>query len=151
MDLILWRHADAEDAYSGISDAERKLTDKGHKQAQKMAAWLNPQLPDKVRIVVSPAIRAVQTAEALKRKFEISDKLFTSAAACDYLEASGWPGADCVLLVGHQPTLGELAALLMSGTPQMWDIKKGAVMWLRSVGDGSEATLRAAMVSGMLK
>ena len=151
MDLILWRHADAEDAFGGITDRDRKLTDKGQRQAKKMAAWLNPQLPDNTRILVSPAARALQTAEALKRKFEISDKLFTSAAASDYLEASGWPGADCVLLVGHQPTLGELAALLMSGTPQMWDIKKGAVMWLRSVGDGSEATLRAAMMPGKLK
>ena len=151
MDLILWRHADAEDAFGGISDAERTLTDKGHRQAKKMAAWLNPQLPENTCILVSPAARAMQTAEALERKFEISEQLFTSASASDYLAASGWPNEECVLLVAHQPTLGQLAALLMTGTPQMWDIKKGAVMWLRSVDGGNGATLRAAMVPGMLE
>ena len=47
--------------------------------------------------------------------------------------------------------LGEIAALLMTGTPQMWDVKKRALMWLRSVDGGSDATLRAAIVPGMLE
>jgi phosphohistidine phosphatase, SixA len=42
MELILWRHAEAED---GSPDLERELTGKGHKQAEKMAAFLRPRLP----------------------------------------------------------------------------------------------------------
>ena len=67
MDLILWRHAEAED---GTADAGRKLTDKGLKQAQQMAAWLAPRLPQNTRILVSPATRTQQTAAALDREFE---------------------------------------------------------------------------------
>ena len=62
MDLILWRHAEAED---GSPDAKRKLTARGRKQAKQIARWLKPRLPADARIVVSPALRAVQTAEAL--------------------------------------------------------------------------------------
>jgi phosphohistidine phosphatase len=153
MDLILWRHAEAEDIHDGIDDGERKLTAKGKKQAQKMAAWLNAQLPDDVRIIVSPAVRAVQTAEALDRKFELDKGLFTSASISDLLTVSRWPVEGTVLLVGHQPTLGQFAALLMSGHPQNWDVKKGAVWWLRSAPEGSNlnATLRAAMAPAMLE
>ena len=62
MDLILWRHAEAED---GVPDGARALTKKGLKQAAAIAAWLKPRLPDATRILVSPATRAQQTAAAL--------------------------------------------------------------------------------------
>lgn len=153
MDLILWRHAEAEDQQKDISDLERKLTAKGKRQAQKMAAWLAPQLPPDTRILVSPATRTVQTAEALKRKFDISEQMSIAATVSDHLAASRWPVDGIVLLVGHQPTLGQLAALLMSGHPDAWEIRKGAVWWLRSAPEGSNlhATLRAAMLPGMLE
>ncbi len=153
MDLILWRHAEAEDAYGDIGDTERALTGKGLKQAQKIAGWLNPQLPDDTRILVSPAIRTRQTADALGRKYQTSDLLFTDAAISDYLSASRWPDDNCVLLVGHQPTLGQLAALLMAGHTHYWEIKKGAVWWLRSTSEDSavHAMLRVAMLPSMLE
>ena len=153
MDLILWRHAEAEDIHGHMNDADRPLTAKGRRQAQKMAAWLNARLPPDTRIIVTPAVRTVQPAEALDRKFEQRNELFTSAAVSDHLGIARWPVDGTVLLVGHQPTLGQLAALLMSGHSQHWDLKKGAVMWLRSAPDGSEAhaTLRAAMVPSMLE
>ena len=153
MDFILWRHAEAEDIRDGINDDERQLTAKGIKQAQKMAAWLNPRLPGDTRIIASPATRTIQTAAALERKFETSDQLFTSASISDHLAAARWPIDGTVLLIGHQPTLGQLAALLMSGHPHGWEIKKGAVWWLRSAPEGSNlhATLRVAMLPGMLE
>lgn len=152
MDLILWRHAEAEDLHEGSGDHERKLTAKGKKQAQKMAAWLDPLLPQDARIIVSPARRALQTAEALKRTFEINEQLAPAASLSDHLAAARWPADDTVLLVGHQPTLGQLAALLMSGHPLAWEIRKGAVWWLRAAAQGKQlhATLRAAMLPGML-
>lgn len=152
MDLILWRHAEAEDLRNGGSDHERKLTAKGIKQAQKMATWLALHLPQDTRILVSPAMRTLQTAAALKRKVEISEQISTSASLADHLAAARWPVDGNVLLVGHQPSLGQLAALLMSGHPYQWEIRKGALWWLRSEPEGSNlyASLRAAMLPGML-
>ncbi len=127
MDLILWRHAEAED---GIPDAKRKLTPHGEKQAKRMAHWLKERLPDDVRILSSPALRCVQTAQALGLPFEESKLLSTSATAQDVLTAGGWPqSGGTVVIVGHQPTLGHLAALLLTGEESDWNIKKAAVWW----------------------
>ena len=152
MDLILWRHSEAEDIHHDIQDHERELTAKGKKQAQKMAAWLLPHLPRETRIIASPATRTIQTAKALEQKFAISDLVSTNGSLSDHLAVARWPIDDTVLLVGHQPTLGQLAALLMSGHPHHWEVKKGALWWLRSVPEGCDgyATLRVAMLPGML-
>lgn len=152
MDLMLWRHAEAEDYNSG-GDHERRLTAKGKRQARKMAEWLAPRLPQDTRILVSPATRAVQTAAALEREFELCKQISTGASLADHLAAARWPAAGSVLLVGHQPTLGQLAALLMSGHPEAWEIRKGALWWLRSAPEDSKlhATLRVAMLPGMLE
>ena len=131
MELILWRHAEAEDIHPGISDYQRRLTPHGEKQAREMAAWLRQQLPEKTRILVSPAQRTIQTANALKLDYRIEPAIGTSAAPDDLLGAASWPdGEDAVLLVGHQPTLGQVAASLMTGTEMDWSVKKGAVWWL---------------------
>lgn len=153
MDLIIWRHAEAEDIRAGISDSERKLTAKGKKQARKMAGWLTPRLPQELRILVSPAARTVQTAEALQREFDICDLISPSASLSDHLAAAGWLEDGCVMFVGHQPSLGQLAALLMCGHAYPWEIKKGAAWWLRSLPPGNkpQAMLWAAMVPGLLE
>ena len=74
MDLLLWRHADALD---GAPDHERALSDKGHKQAKRMAAWLNERLPADTLILASPAVRAQQTVAALKRDYQTVAELDT--------------------------------------------------------------------------
>jgi len=113
MDLILWRHAEAE---PGEPDLGRRLTAKGIKQAERMAVWLDGHLPDTCRILVSPADRAQQTALALKRKFRTVPELAPGATVDGVLTAAGWPDArEPALIVGHQPTLGEVAAFLLSG------------------------------------
>ena len=143
MDLVLWRHAEAE---AGVPDTTRKLTKKGEKQAEKMAAWLNARLQSPVRILVSPATRAQQTAQALNQKFETIKEIGLNSSAQRILAATGWPHAEgAVIIVGHQPTLGRLAALLLSGSERDWDIKKGAIWWFQSPGGGSETVLRAAI------
>ncbi len=127
MDLILWRHADAED---GIPDGERKLTTKGHKQAEKIGTWLQERLPDDARILVSPAVRTQQTAAALGRPFETVAAIGAGTSYPSILSASGWPEhRGTVVIVGHQPTLGETAAWLLSGEAAGWTIKKGALWW----------------------
>ncbi len=127
MELILWRHAEAAD---GVPDHSRALTEKGRHQAERMAAFLTPLLPSNTRILVSPALRAQQTASALNKKFSTEHAIDPHANAQDVLNAAGWPLASgATLLVGHQPWLGEVAALLMTGTSDYWSIKKGAVWW----------------------
>src|SRR5262245_30445668 len=101
MDLILWRHAEARDPEAGETDMDRPLTAKGERQAQRMARWLNQRLPESTRILVSPAVRAQQTAEALERKFRTVKSIAPDAAPAALLEAARWPTArDPVLLVG---------------------------------------------------
>ena len=131
MDLILWRHAEALDVEGG-DDLDRALTGRGERQAARMASWLNQQLPATTRILVSPARRTQQTAAALGRKFKTVDALAPGATVHDLLVASRWPKArEPVLVVGHQPTLGLVAAHLMAGVARPWAVKKGAVWWLR--------------------
>ena len=148
MDLILWRHAEAEDAGPGMSDLERALTAKGQKQARRMGQWLASQLPESCRILVSPAVRTLQTAEALGRKYKLNADLAPGAEPEDILKAANWPGArETVLIVGHQPTLGQAAALLMTGEAQDWDMRKASAWWFsqREPGEALSIYLRAVM------
>jgi phosphohistidine phosphatase len=132
MDLILWRHAEAFDADDGSEDLERALTARGERQAARMAHWLNQHLPATTRILASPARRAQQTAAALERKFKTVPALAPDAGPVALLSAARWPEAkEPVLVIGHQPTLGLVAAQLLAGHAQPWSVKKGAVWWLR--------------------
>ena len=138
MELILWRHAEAE---IGEPDAARALTAKGHRHARKMAGWLDATLPLGCRILVSPAVRAVQTAQALARPFEVTNEVGLASGVDRVLAAANWPdGSDPVLVIGHQPTLGQIAACLISGNDQFWTIRKANVWWIvrRAHSAGSE-------------
>lgn len=150
MELILWRHAEAE---MSEPDETRVLTAKGHKQARKMAGWLDHNLPHSCRILVSPATRSIQTAEALGRKFRIVDELAPDSSAEKILAATHWPDSrEPVLVIGHQPTLGQLAALLITGVEQNWTIRKGNVWWIaqRERGDITSNYIRAVMTSDLV-
>jgi phosphohistidine phosphatase len=151
MDLILWRHAEAAD---GLPDIKRELTRKGHTQARDIAAWLRVRLPEPVRVIVSPAERALQTASALTHDYIVNESIAPGASAQYILDAAGWPdGEGTVVLVGHQPTLGEAAALLLARKTQPWSIKKGAAWWFRRRnrdGDG-QTVLRAAISPDLLR
>ncbi|MDF1480819.1 SixA phosphatase family protein [Extensimonas sp. H3M7-6] len=132
MDLILWRHAEAEDAADGMEDVARALTPRGEKQAERMGAWLDRQLPQGLRVFASPARRTEQTAQALGRKFKLRAELLPGASAQDVLELARWPEArGAVLIVGHQPTLGEVIAEVMGLRAGECSVRKGAVWWLR--------------------
>lgn len=141
MELILWRHAEADPGEQDKPDEARALTAKGQKQALRMAEWLDRHLPESCEILASPARRTVQTVEALGRKFKTSRALATDASAQDVLRAAHWPdGRKPVLVVGHQPTLGQVAALLIAGIEQDWTIRKGSVCWIaQKVVDEAEA------------
>ncbi|MGE0679964.1 MAG: histidine phosphatase family protein [Candidatus Binatia bacterium] len=143
MDLILWRHAEAEE---GAPDAARRLTKKGERQAEKMAEWLRSRIPKSTRVLVSPAARTRQTAAALSSEFETVEEIGVGSSAQRILRATGWPKAEgTVIVVGHQPTLGQLAALLLSGMELDWNIKKGAVWWFQTQGHETEPLLHAVV------
>lgn len=132
MDLILWRHAEAEEAPDGGDDLERPLTSRGEKQAARMASWLDRQLPEGLRVLVSPSVRTEQTARVLGRKFKPRAELLPGGSVDDLLELAQWPKSrGAVLVVGHQPMLGETAARLLGMTASQCSIRKGSVWWLR--------------------
>ena len=151
MNLILWRHAEAED---GAPDLARELTDKGRKQAARMAEWLTPRLPKDVRILVSPALRARQTADALEMDYEVVKEIAPGADAAQILASAGWPEAtDTVVVVGHQPTLGRVVSLLTIGEEDELTSKKGAIFWIarRVRGGGAQNVLRAVLSPDLLR
>jgi len=145
-ELLLWRHADAED---GIPDSGRALSKKGLKQAQQVAAWLKPRLPPECLILASPAKRAQQTAAALDLPYTTERRIGVHANIADIIAATGWPRRKgAVLVVGHQPTLGRIAASLLAGEPADWNIKKGALWWFSS--HAGELILRAVINPDLL-
>jgi phosphohistidine phosphatase len=151
MDLILWRHAEAE---PGLPDLERALSAKGQKQARRMAEWLATQLPDNCKVLASPARRTLQTAEAMGRRVKVHADLAPGADPVDLLKAANWPeGKESVLIVGHQPTLGQLAALLLTGEEQEWEVRKAGVWWFSQSepGDPSSVYLKAVMSHDLVK
>lgn len=147
MELILWRHAEAQAWAEGNlriqSDLDRALTPRGEKQAARMAEWLDRLLPGRTRILVSPARRCQQTALALERPFKTCEELAPGATPAQLLALAQWPvGRSPVLVVGHQPTLGQSIAQLLGFQDSECAVKKGAVWWLRSrERDGQRQTV----------
>ena len=134
-----------------MPDEARALTGKGERQARRMAAWLKKRLPADVRVLASPARRAQQTARALTRNFETTRELGTATGPRSVLQVAGWPdGHGTVVVVGHQPTLGQAAALALTGSPAEWSMKKGAIWWLESQGRGG-AVVRGVVAPDLVK
>ncbi|MCC7082817.1 MAG: histidine phosphatase family protein [Burkholderiales bacterium] len=141
MDLILWRHADAEDGYP---DEKRVLTSKGQRQAERMARWLAQHLPAKYVVLASPALRTQQTAAALGSRIATRAEIGLAATPDSVLEAARWPdAAHAVVVVGHQPTLGMTAARLLTGTESEWSVRKGSIWWFAR--DERHTVLRAVL------
>jgi phosphohistidine phosphatase len=153
MELILWRHAQAVD---GEPDAARVLTPRGEKDARRVATWLAARLPAGARLLCSPTMRTRQTADALGRRYRVLEAIGPGAAPEDVRRAAGGPGApdDTVVLVGHQPWVGQTAALLLAGRPHPWSVRKGALWWLAGEGgegdDGTPVRVRAVLAPDAL-
>ncbi|WP_293764040.1 histidine phosphatase family protein [uncultured Aquitalea sp.] len=150
MDLILWRHAEAED---GSDDLARALTRRGQQQASQMAAWLRLRLPRDYVLLASEARRSQQTAAFLSKSYEIAPQINPDASVEEVMQAVGWPDNDkTVVLVGHQPYIGRLSALVLAEQPLLWSVKKGAVWWLnhRVRHDIEQVRLKVMMTPGML-
>jgi phosphohistidine phosphatase len=151
MELILWRHAEAEDP-GPKGDFARNLTKKGRKQAERMADWLRPRLEGSWRVIASPAARAIQTVTPLGIDYEVVPGIDPTRSADDLLRAAGWPDGDKVIAVGHNPTFGEVAARLVGGGEREVPFRKGAIWWFatRERAGRMETVLKAVMAPEML-
>jgi len=152
MNLILWRHAEAEEGPEA-EDLSRPLTAKGQRQAQRMAAWLEARLPDRYKVIASRARRSRDTARVLTERVRIDEAIDPGAQPEALLAAAGWPEASgTVVLVGHQPTLGRTASLLLAGEAADWSVRKCAVWWIsrRERAGSGETVLRAMMAPDLL-
>ena len=150
MDLILWRHAEAED---GFPDIARTLTENGLDQAKRMSGWLRSRLPVNTLVIVSPAQRTQQTAMALTSDFITNAEIGPGAHVNNILAAANWPNSQgAVIIVGHQPTLGEVASYLIPAIPPELSVKKGSVWWIRCQKKENiiEAILHAVIYPEML-
>jgi phosphohistidine phosphatase len=153
MELILWRHADAGDPENDPeADFERRLSERGRRQAARVARWLQSRLPERCLVLSSPAPRARETAEALGRKVRIDERLSPGANGHHLLAVAGWPernGSQVrhVVLVGHQPSLGEAVSLALAGIEQPWTVRKAMLVWLvaRHEAERSTAYLKGAI------
>lgn len=148
MDLILWRHAEAEE---GAPDHARELTAKGNKQAGKIAAFLRPNLPDDLRVLVSHTTRTQQTVRALTDNFTLAPDIAPGTSAQAVLRAAQWPNAEgTVLIVGHQPTLGAVAAQLLGCEGSAFSIKKGGLWWFSQRAGSAQVSLRLVIAPDFL-
>lgn len=148
--LILWRHAEAELPAIGQTDMSRALTNKGVTQAAEMACWLNKHLPKETLVLISPAERTKQTARALRAQVHVLDSLSPDTRYETVLAYLNQSKVDSLMLVGHQPWIGQLIAHLLGFAPGEISVKKGAVWWLRLSSDGLHYKVHVVQTPQML-
>lgn len=149
VDLILWRHADAEDEGKSVRDKDRRLTPRGENHALQIADWLHAQKPRNLEVIAGPEVRTKQTARALQLPFKVDRKIGAGAHVVELLAAANWPDhSGAVLLVSHQPAIGRLASLLLAGVESEWTVKKGSLWWFTNrVRSGERQTIVRAVVN----
>jgi phosphohistidine phosphatase len=154
VNLLLWRHPEVDDA---DTDASRRLTPKGLAHAERMSRWLRVHLPSRFEVLASPARWTRQTADALGVDYRVDRRMLPGADVADYLAAMEWPegprdARGTIVVVGHQPVLGRLASLLLSGAEADWGVKKGAVWWMstRDRDGDRQLMLRTAVAPDLL-
>jgi len=124
MDIYILRHAIAVEATAARRDFDRPLTPEGEKKLRRITkAFCNLDLSFQ-RVISSPYVRARQTAEivtslvAPRRQVELWDSLGADGnpreLVVELSKLKPTPGS--VLLVGHEPYLSSLIALLVCGS-----------------------------------
>ena len=120
MEIWLLRHAAAVDRAPSGRDADRTLTEDGHKRAREVARGLARLEPGIELILTSPYSRAKQTAEPFLR---LCSPL-AEFSAIRGLQPTDPPGLirdlvagehGDVMLVGHMPNLPRVLTLLVTG------------------------------------
>ncbi len=142
-ELILLRHAHAEHGTAGSADAERALSPNGEKEADSAGTWLKEQGASPDRVLCSPAVRALQTCERALAALGVARDIITDPSIYDATPATllalldEQSDSQCVLLVGHNPGLESLVALLGNGASDSGrGMPPATVAWL-TLGDGA--------------
>ena len=151
MEIWLLRHAAAEDRAASGRDADRTLTEDGHRRAREVARGLAALEPEIELILTSPYWRARQTAEPAAQALQLTSRLRETRALeperdpSEILEEIRAENVESVLLVGHEPHLGALLGRLVSGGPGLEiPLKKAAVARVSWSGTGA-GSLRALL------
>lgn len=155
LDVYIIRHAVAEDKYDWAmqsgDDSLRPLTSKGAVKMKKLARKYFSEIGKVDLILTSPYVRAQQTAEILHGEFKnavlkqsqwLIPLIEPAKSVVNLRRQIG--AAKRVILVGHQPHLGDLISVLLTGEPGLpIDLKKGSLIRLRF----KEGKLSAASAS----
>ena len=139
MRIFLLRHGIAARLSTGgpRTDDERPLTAEGREKMTEASNYYARHLPIPDKIISSPLLRARQTAEILSRAVEYKGVIEESpvlapgarpASILDILQGDGLAGVGSVVLVGHEPHLGSLLGLLLTGSEQVsLPLRKGMI------------------------
>lgn len=137
MKLFILRHAeaiDAVDAASSMPDDWRYLTGKGRKTAEAFGRRMEKLAGTGLVIVSSPLVRAVQTAQIVadrigrKCKVEINGMLRSGVDVADIVDfLQNLSSSENIMLVGHEPQLGELATVLLKSETALQLKKNGCI------------------------
>lgn len=143
MKLILFRHGPAQPTESGLQDADRRLTPKGIQRTTRAALGLTRLVPRVDLIITSPKRRALETARILGRTFEVKPQILpvlATGSPARIVHALLRHAAQNVLVVGHEPSLGRAASLLLNpkGHSDLFALKKSGALCLEAPADDSE-------------
>jgi phosphohistidine phosphatase len=134
--IYLVRHGMAESLSPTLSDQERRLTAAGRDVMDHVAEGLSRLAVVPAVILASPMVRAAETAEILRRALARDAALEHCPALAPGNPVSAIFNVlaehlhqEQILLVGHEPTMGELASCLLTGSPSLASLrfKPGAV------------------------
>jgi phosphohistidine phosphatase len=160
MELLVIRHATAEDESPGVDDAHRELTKDGKKEMKRAAAGLKTLVDAIDVLAASPLVRAQQTAEIVAKAYghlsvETVEELTPASdprALADWLSRSA--STNIVAVVGHEPHLGKLVTWLMTGAGNSRvEMKKAGAALLEfssGVGEGG-GTLQWLLTGSQLR
>jgi phosphohistidine phosphatase len=145
MQIYLLRHGIAEAASAGMADADRALTSEGKKKIRDLAGMAAAAGVKPTLVLSSPYKRAVTTARIAAEEFSFKGDIVTTQALLPeaspeavWNEIRVYRQQESILLVGHEPLFGALAAYLL-GAPQLQiDFKKGALLCLEAENFGPQ-------------
>ena len=138
--IYLVRHGIAAPAAAGMSDADRPLTPAGERKVVRIARGLKRLGVEPDAVVSSPLPRAADTARLLMAglapgvEVELDSVLSPGSAASAAMQVmTAYRGARQLMLVGHEPGMGELASQLLTGSATLASLpfKKGGVAAIR--------------------
>jgi phosphohistidine phosphatase len=156
MQLFVIRHAIAEDPQPGRDDADRELTELGKTKLRRVVRGLRTLDIELVHVLTSTKKRAAQTAKLLEpiaKSPPIATDLLAQPPTPELLALIA-EGKAATGVVGHEPWLGELVALLAFGDAKRGDalvIKKAGVVWLEGTVAEGGMQIRAVMPPRLLR